>query len=333
MHIMQIVGFGATLLAIGSSPLRASSKRSLPSQKPVISRILTAEGHYPTTHAQVGKFLLIWQDKRCVALRITEHPQDNPKQARYEWFAQNDGSMDFKKANVLHGTGEVHEREAWPDGSQNTVIKADSFRLEWSANSLLADWIYFPLLNLDSLIKMAPTSWARLPDVNAHSPSLRWLTGGNLVNWGPENAGLKLGVAEHFGQKKRLGSLNSWHLLVRNVSPNPIAVRYYDPATLSAQLIVKGSHGKPIYAGLPPISIQVDEKTKSLKTGETFELCEFRLWLGLPTENHSRLDRSLDAPADLYNIAFTYGLQSDKMDCILKSNEMPLNILPSREVQ
>ena len=141
--------------------------------------------------APFGRFLLIKYDTQCLALRITEHVDfrivQNAEQytSKYEWFLQTDGSMDFSKANVRKGSGELSEIK---DGKyQAAYIRVGSFpALEWS----LSDWIYFsegatpvgghPPGSKEALreknMRMARTEWVRIGDVKPQSETLTWLS-------------------------------------------------------------------------------------------------------------------------------------------------------------
>lgn len=138
--------------------------------------------------APLGRFLMIQDGTKCLALRITEHCNfrvinGTPHYtAKYEWFLQTDGSMDFLRPNVQQGLGELSEFH------NNTYaaayIATGPFPiLEWS----LGDWIYFgrnaPLgteppdeedARCEESLRIALTEWTRLEDVNAKSGTLRW---------------------------------------------------------------------------------------------------------------------------------------------------------------
>ena len=139
--------------------------------------------------APFGRFLLMQNGPQCLALRITEHvnsprPTDGYT-AKYEWFVQNDGSMDFSKANVQKGRGEIFD---YKNGVyQAAYIKAGSFPpLEWSSS----DWIYFRLgatpvggdlpgsaeERRAKTLRMVSTEWVRIGDVKAQDKSLFWMT-------------------------------------------------------------------------------------------------------------------------------------------------------------
>ncbi len=128
--------------------------------------------------APFGRFLLIKQGSQCLALRIVEHTQPqitisdkgkfrDYKGAKYEWYLQPDGSMDFSKDNVLKGNNELAETENYAFGK----IEAGSFKLRWS----LSDWIYFPE-DEKSETEMALTEWVRVEDINPRDEILRWIT-------------------------------------------------------------------------------------------------------------------------------------------------------------
>jgi len=140
--------------------------------------------------APFGRFLLVRSELQCLALRITEHVNVHDSRSRgeskYEWFLQADGSMDFSKANVQKGTGQVSESRA-RSGSFAPTIKVGTFpTLEWS----LSDWIYFgigatpvgghPKGSAEYLreqnIRMASTEWVRIEDVKPKSEPVEWLS-------------------------------------------------------------------------------------------------------------------------------------------------------------
>lgn len=143
--------------------------------------------------APFGRFLLIKSGPQCLALRITEHVNfnDTPSRggytAKYEWFLQADGSIDFSKTNVQKGTGEVSEARQPNSAYRVPTIQAGSFpHLEWSSS----DWIYFafgatpvgghPKGSRNYLreknIRMARTEWVRIEDVNPNSPRVTWIS-------------------------------------------------------------------------------------------------------------------------------------------------------------
>lgn len=133
--------------------------------------------------APFGRFLLIKNGSQCLALRITEHA--NSHAARYEWFLQTDGSMDFSKDNVQKRSGEVSDFKN--ETYQFASIRAGSFPpLEWSSG----DWIYFTFGGTpvgghqpgseqalrEKNMRMASTEWVRIKDVNPQSSTLVWLS-------------------------------------------------------------------------------------------------------------------------------------------------------------
>lgn len=138
--------------------------------------------------APFGRFLLIKNGSKCLALRITEHTRphivDNTQQdtSRYEWFLQTDGSMDFSKDNVQKGNGKLSSKNG-----ASAYFQAGSFpALQWSPN----DWIYFnvggtpiggyPAGSQEALrqknMRMASTEWVRIEDVKPRSGDSGWLS-------------------------------------------------------------------------------------------------------------------------------------------------------------
>ena len=149
--------------------------------------------------APFGRFLLVRMGQQCLALRVTEHvkssrPTDGDVSI-YEWFLQNDGSMDFSKANVQKGGGEIFD---YKNGVyQSAYIAAGSFPvLEWSSS----DWIYFqrgatpvggyaPGSKEDQRAKnmrMTFTEWVRIGDVKAQDKSLFWLSRAQVKQFADE---------------------------------------------------------------------------------------------------------------------------------------------------
>lgn len=141
--------------------------------------------------APFGRFLLIQYGPQCLALRITEHTNfrvvghSEVYTAQYEWFLQTDGSRDFARSNVQHGTGEACEFKG--DSYTAAYIRAGSFPvLEWSSS----DWIYFTLAptpvggyppgseqaRREKEMRMATTEWVRIEDVKPRQAYLRWLS-------------------------------------------------------------------------------------------------------------------------------------------------------------
>jgi hypothetical protein len=134
-----------------------------------------------SVRAPFGKFFLIRRGSEYLALRFIEHTRPqivnrggskfrDYKGARYEWYLQSDGSMNFSKPNVRKGIKEITETEAGPRGSYG-VIDVGSFLLRWS----LSDWIYFPDGD-GSSVAMALTEWVRIEEVNPQDELLRWIT-------------------------------------------------------------------------------------------------------------------------------------------------------------
>ena len=131
--------------------------------------------------APFGKFFLIKKGPEYLALRFTEHTKPQIvnqggskyreyKGAKYEWYLQSDGSMDFSKANVRKGSKEITETEVGPTGTHG-VIDIGSFSVRWS----LSDWVYFPDGDRSS-IEMSVTEWVRIEDVKPQDELLRWIT-------------------------------------------------------------------------------------------------------------------------------------------------------------
>ncbi|HEY0073142.1 MAG TPA: hypothetical protein VGB77_03500 [Abditibacteriaceae bacterium] len=275
--------------------------------------------------APSGRFLLIKQDKRCLALRFLEHPERDPRRSRYEWFVQNDGSFNFQKTNITQGKGEVWGREANPDGSTNTIIKAGPFRLFWSASN----WVYFPQWNVDSLISMARTQWTRLEDVNVQSKGLKWISGGTLIAWGPEQDGFKLGVGE-FRREASTGDIVSWRLLVRNVDKMSKELIYYYPPSRSAQPKIIGPLGRAIQVEEPLSSTPMSRMKQILKPGEVFPLCIYYLRLGRDYTNNS--DKSIEATPGKYSISFSYRFRDYREESwkgVLTTGITKLSVLPA----
>ncbi len=272
--------------------------------------------------APFQRFLLIRQGKRCVALQITEHPEHKPDRACYEWYEQSDGSLDFTRANVTKGTGEVYEKTAMPDGSQKLIIKAGSFRFCWSAG----DWIYYPEWNLDTLVSMARTNWAHLSDVKANSKSLQWISRGKLVAWGPASAGLQLGAIEGLGSEPFPGGDVSWVLLVRNVSQKPINLVYYVPAQFEAHAVITDAQGRKIQVMKRYIAFPVSRTTHLLKPGDTFQICEYNLHLG---PDKGSWAEGIDVPPGKYSVTLTYTFNDYKTESwkgTLQSGTVPLHV-------
>lgn len=284
------------------------------------------------------KFLLIQQGTKCVALRITEHPENNTKRARYEWYAQNDGSMDFKKANVQQGKGEVWEKGAMPGDLINEFVKAGDFSFYWSAG----DWIYLPRIVLDTRFSVAPTPWTRLQEIDAQNRMLPWTPKGHLVSWGPTQAGLQMGIAEGIPYDAFIGGIVSWELWVRNVSEKPVQVLYHGPAMLAVRPQVypqvKDGQGNPIPIQEPVFNFPVVPITRQLQPGEAFELTSYKLYLGSPELAQAGGQNYLDAPPGKYSIALSYPLsrnvlntQTESWEGTLTSGKLALKILPAPE--
>lgn len=335
MRLARIACFCLLLITVVLDLVSAAPKKP-PSSSPVGNSKAAGiekpvEESPQAVRSPFQRFMLIRQGPRCVALRIIEHPERNIRRARYEWYSQNDGSMNFKKANVGHGTGEVWEREAMPDGSTNTIIKTDSLHLSWSAS----DWIYFPYISLDALMSMTRTNWTHIQDVNAQSKTLRWVSRGKLVSWGPANAGLKLGIIESSMRENYVGGQVSWHMMVRNVSKKPIELVYYYPPVLAVQAKVTDAKGKQIQVQMPYVSLPVTPTTKLLPPGSAFELCDYALHLKPRFEfSQQGLDSVLDALPGNYSVTLSYSFRDSEKKAwqgTLISGTLPLNILPSPE--
>jgi len=115
--------------------------------------------------AEVGKFLLLRQERLDVALKIVEHTRPDRGDAarpgaRYECLVfEKDDHSRFNKY-----VGEVYEPD---EGVVNHVwIDYGAFRIEWS----LGDWIYFS----DWVTAMARTDKTDVKDVNFADEKLQW---------------------------------------------------------------------------------------------------------------------------------------------------------------
>jgi hypothetical protein len=248
----------------------------------------------------------------CVALRLTEHtrPQITAtgvlaqwNGARYEWFLQSDGSMDFSKNNVAHGSGEVFEKG---NGTEdNLFIQAGSLRFEWS----LSDWIYFPY-DSDTQVSMAPTEWVRLEDVDAAAKFLHWMADDTEIVWGKAVNGLQLGVRLDTDKRAyHTGDTLSFTLTLRNVGKAPIQLGYYKP-DWGIVPKVADMKGKSVLVLSPAVDGPVQQVSKTLAPGKRFKLSKLQLKIGPP--DRDSMNPALDAAPGKYRFTFPYGFAGDK---------------------
>lgn len=110
--------------------------------------------------------------------------------AKYEYWFQPDGSRDFMKPNVEHGTGYVYERYnrrdrmpngyvAEEDAGSQLNIKCGPLWVEWSSGHYIYPHPYlhprFEPMALTTDIQIAATTESNLAQVSASDPSLRWI--------------------------------------------------------------------------------------------------------------------------------------------------------------
>ena len=128
-----------------------------------------------------GCFLLVKGPGAVVALKFGEPKEPGLDKVKYEWYCQTDGSGDFTRANVTHGSNEVFEkysRTAVPgesgwveDIGSNLTVRCGPFQMVWSACTDDSGWIYWPKAGR---IQIAVTPWRTRGEINVHDTTLRW---------------------------------------------------------------------------------------------------------------------------------------------------------------
>ena len=116
--------------------------------------------------------------------------------AQYEYWFQSDGSADFTKPNVEHGTAYVYEkykhRRTGPneyevtDVGSELNIKCGPLWIEWSSGHYVYPHPYFhrrvePMVPTTD-IEIAATTESTITEVSASDPSLRWIAADYAAN-------------------------------------------------------------------------------------------------------------------------------------------------------
>jgi hypothetical protein len=123
-----------------------------------------------------GCFLLVKGPGAVVALKFDEPKESGLDKAKYEWYCQTDGSGNFTRANITHGSNEVFEKYS-STGSQaedigsNLTVRCGPFQMVWSAGTNDSGWIYWPKAGR---IEIAVTPWRTIGEVDVRDTTLQW---------------------------------------------------------------------------------------------------------------------------------------------------------------
>jgi hypothetical protein len=114
-------------------------------------------------------------------LKFGKPNESGSDKVKYEWYCQTDGSGDFTRANVIHGSNEVFEkydRTTLPGGvhwiediGSNLTIRCGPFQMMWSACTNESGWIYWPKAGG---IQIAVAPWRTRGEINVHDTTLHW---------------------------------------------------------------------------------------------------------------------------------------------------------------
>ncbi len=134
----------------------------------------------------VGRFLLVRKDNLYCAIRFNKYwteKDGKEKYSLYEVYCQRDGSGDFLNKNV-----EFKERKAsflpprgifypliWQTGTPEVIC--GSMKLVWDSMCDVNHVCFFELSDHPAGeygIKLAPTPWADIKEVNVHDVRIRW---------------------------------------------------------------------------------------------------------------------------------------------------------------